>query len=186
MFGFETKTEPFPLKITADDIVYARAQSEVYLVFPHIGWFQTQFRAEWETEISKTPGGENFLGNIRHRIVHDYADTNKIQTAMRNLKEGQHMAYAISLSYSAIFHALGKRLPHLSIYMLMDYILEPENLGIIATNRFMNRLESLDSALGKEILTHVNESGTRSLGATYAKAFINILLDAVEAEMKKK
>ena len=43
MFG--TKAEPFPLKITSNDIAYARAQSEVYLVFPHIGWFQTQFRA---------------------------------------------------------------------------------------------------------------------------------------------
>jgi hypothetical protein len=186
MFGSKTKTEPFPLKITADDIVYARAQSEVYLVFPYIGWFQTQFRAEWETEISKTPVGENFLGNIRHRIAHDYADVDKIQTAMRRLKEGQHMAYAISLSYSAIFHALGKRLPHLSIDMLTDYIRKRENFGIGATNRFMNRLESLDNILSREILVHVNESGTRSLGATYAKAFINILLDAVEAETKKK
>jgi len=186
MFGFGAKTEPFPLRITANDITYARLQSETYMSFPYIGWFQTQFLTEWEAEISKTSVGENFLDNIRHRVVHDYADMNKVQTAMRDLREGRHMVYAISLTYAAVFHALGKRLPHLSIDMLTDYLVKRENFGIGATNRFMNRLESLDSILGKEILTHVNESGTRSLGATYAKAFITILLDAVEAEMKKK
>lgn len=186
MFGFGTKIEPFPLKITANDIAYARLQSETYMSFPHIGWFQTQFPAEWEAEISKISIGENFLGNIRHRVVHDYSDMNKVQTAMRDLREGRHMACAISLTYATVFHALGKRLPYLSIDMLTDYLRKQENFGIGATNRFMNRLGSLDSILGEEILTHVNESGTRSLGATYAKAFINILLDAVEAEMKKK
>lgn len=185
MAWFNRTREKFPITITPDDIAYAHEQSKAYLTFPFVGWFQTQFRTEWEATLNSTPAGDNFLGNMRHRIVHDYSDSAKVQTAVRDLEEARHMAYALSIVYAAIFSALGKKLPPLSFSMVAEYFKKPENLGLMATNRFLKRLQLFSDELGLEASAHVNRSGVRSLGGTNAKAFIEVLFDAVETEVKK-
>ena len=175
------KSTPFPIPITDDAVTYAHEQSKVYLEFPFVGWFGTQFRTEWEDALNRTPTGENFLGNIRHRVVHSYEDLAKIQTAMRDLEEARHMAYAISLVYAAIFYALDKQLPYLVINMLDDYVGKPKNLGMLAANRFFNKLDLLNEDLGYKTQFHITRSGGRSRGTAYAKAFIEVLLNEIES-----
>jgi hypothetical protein len=203
MFGFgKKKNNQFPLSLSASNVTYAREQSQAYLVFSHVGLFESIIRTEWEIALFNMPGGQNFFYSMRHRIQHDYRDLSKTATNMRDLEEARHMAYAISLVYSAIFDALGKRLPLLENSMIDAYFNKRENFGLRAFSHFVDRLELFsgdlrfvvkdgpDLDLGFEVLVHINKSGSRSLGGTFAKAFVEILFNEIEsyaneAEMNK-